>query len=112
MAKRWNLEELKMPEEKIMELKNKEILHRDYNQVSEVIRKVLEGDEQNYFVSNPDFLEPTCTLSEVEPLYSGSGILQHFMRIRNALEIALTTGSIPKDKMPPRAPDYLQELGE
>lgn len=89
------------------------ILVDDYKMVCAEISCILRMDRVNGTVKNCDYLSPSVPLSNLsddKPLNNTNALFYYFMKIREALEIVLTTGSLPADKLPDGAPSYLCDL--
>ena len=84
----------------------------DYKTVQEKISRILINRKPNCFVEGADYLKPTLITPPILGFEHPLGELQHYFKIRTALEFALTMKKIPERLMPPRAPKYLTELLE
>ena len=81
----------------------------DLSHVSKSIENILSGKDVNCLVMDTDYIDPTIIAGSV-PFDAHMGEFQYYSRIRTALELALTTGCIPKGMCPSRAPDYINKL--
>lgn len=85
------------------------LLKKDYDEVTEILNKILEGKKKNNLVLDGDYTHPTFISPELG-LDNPQGEFQYFLRIKSALEIALSGRKIPTELMPSRAPDYVTAL--
>lgn len=82
----------------------------DHGKMQKKIREFLEKRE-NYFVLKERYLEPTHAYLNL-PLDDPRGDIAYFSRLRNMLEIALTTGRIQNTWVPEEIPHYVRALIE
>ncbi|MBR9692222.1 hypothetical protein GOV06_05560 [Candidatus Woesearchaeota archaeon] len=88
-----------------------EMVLEDLETAQSQISRILTGKEQNRLVMDADFDAPTVQFNEVVPLDDKYGEFQHYKKIRDTMELVLTTGKIPKEKVPDlHVPAYLQYL--
>ena len=75
------------------------------------IRKIESGEYQNGLVHNNDFLDPTVVAGRF-PFNHTSGELYYYKKIREALEIGLERGAVPREYLPylARAPPIIRSL--
>jgi len=96
------------PQQTLDEDIRKRLTH-DYERVKSRISRILSGKSVNATIYDGDYLDPTIG-GPVVPLTDPYGELEYFRGIRNSLEIAIATGEISEDMMPPRADEYLWKL--
>lgn len=90
--------------------KIREKLLEDHKIAQKAVHERLK-DGRNAFVVKEHYLSPSCIFRHDLPLEDERGELRYFTRIRQALESALTTGSIPRELwLPYICPDYLAAL--
>ncbi len=86
----------------------KELLD-DYDVVQSEIRELLSKSRCNLVVAQPHYIHPSIT-TIVLPIEHPHGELKYYLDIRNTLEYALAYGSIPRNMLPDKAPQYLCDM--
>jgi hypothetical protein len=81
-----------------------------YELATEKMLRIARGEERNFEVNSPDFLEPSTKYGKSVPLSQPTGEFLYYWGIKTALEYALVKGKIPAKLMPQRAPTEIMEL--
>jgi len=88
----------------------REKLYGEYEQARDNVIAILMGEQENWEIKDPDYLCPTVNTASKVPVNQEKGEVIYYLSIMSALETAFTVGKINEDALPPRAPQYLQDL--
>ena len=94
------------------------LILKDLAHINDKVLLILAGRETNHRVASPCYITPSVDIGtgivrrDGLPLTDESGQFQYYIRVREALETAISTGRIPREIMPQVAPDYVRNLQE